>query len=436
MNPPVLVLILAGARGDRLHALGRLRTAAALPYGGKYRLIDFALSNCVHSGLYRIGVLTQYAPLSLHGHIGIGRAWDLDRRDGGVRLLPAYARQRDTNWYRGTADALMQNRNVIEDAQARHIVVVSGDLVGKIDFGPILERHEQRGAVLTMVTVPAPRALAEWRRPIHADASARVTRIDDSAAAPGAPVSSSIFVFRARELRARLDRPETGPDLMRDVIEPMLHEGFPVYAHPYDGYWRQIASIDAYYEASMELLAPYPALNLHDPDWLIYTPSEDRSPAVVSGSGDVTASLVAHGSRVDGTVRRSILFPGVHVDSGATVEDSIVMHDTRVLAGARVECAILDKQVRVGEGAHVRGSAGPGSSGSPGSSHWTNRDYPEDLASGLAVVGKRAEIPAGCAIGANTLIDIGVRESDFPGLDVAAGSVVRAAVSPRGGRRP
>lgn len=420
VNPPILVLILAGARSDRLHALGRLRTASALPYGGKYRVIDFALSNCVHSGLYRIGVLTQYAPLSLHGHIGIGRAWDLDRRDGGVRLLPAYARQRGTNWYRGTADALVQNRNVIEDAQARHILVLSGDLVAKINFGPILDRHEQRGAALTIVTVPAPSGAGEWRRPVLSEPGGRVTAIPDRAADVGAPVSSSVFLFRARELRARLDRPDVGPDLMRDVVEPMLAEGQPVYAHPFDGYWRQIASIDAYYEASMELLAPYPALNLHDPDWLIFTPSEDRAPAIVAGDGDPAGCLMAHGCRIEGTVRRSILFPGVHVAAGAVVEDSIVMHDARVLGGARVTRAIVDKGVRIGEGASVGGGEGP-----------PNRDYPEDLAAGLALIGKGAEVPAGGRIGANTLVDIGARESDFPARELGAGSVVRA----RGGRR-
>src|SRR6185503_11855506 len=159
--PPVLTLVLAGGRSDALLALGRIRTASALPFGGKYRVIDFTLSNCVHSGLTRIGVLTQYAPLSLQQHIGIGRAWDLDRRDGGIRLLQPYVRQRETNWYRGTADALVQNRNVIGDAQARHILVASGDLIYKMDYGPLIARHEERGASLTMVTVAAPNLESE-----------------------------------------------------------------------------------------------------------------------------------------------------------------------------------------------------------------------------------------------------------------------------------
>jgi glucose-1-phosphate adenylyltransferase len=415
VNPPILVLILAGARGDRLHALGRLRTAAALPYGGKYRVIDFALSNCVHSGLYRIGVLTQYAPLSLHGHIGIGRAWDLDRRDGGIRLLPAYVRQRETNWYRGTADALVQNRNVIADAQARHILVISGDLVAKVDFARLIERHEQRGAALTIVTAPPPGGPGEKRRAVRSDGGGRVLALPDEAPEPGSAMPASIYLFQARELRARLEAPEIGPDLVHDVVEPMIAEGQAVVAQAHEGYWRQMDSIDAYYEASMELLSPYPALNLHDPDWLIYTPSEDRAPAIVTGEGDASGSLMAHGCRVEGTVRRSILFPGVHVGPGAVVEDSIVMHDTRVLEGARVSRAIVDKAVRIGKGAAVGGGEGR-----------PNREFPEDLCSGLAVVGKRAEIPAGGRVGANTLIDMGVCESDFPGREAAPGTVVRA----------
>ena len=415
MNPPILVLILAGSRSDRLHALGRLRTASALPFGGKYRVIDFTLSNCVHSGLVRIGVLTQYAPLSLHSHIGIGRTWDLDRRDGGIRLLPAYVRQRDTNWYRGSADALVQNRNVIADAQARHILVISGDLVMKMDLAPLIGRHEQRGAALTIVTAPAPGGLGAARRAVVSAEDGRVQGIADEPAAPGEQGLASIYLFRARELRARLEAPDLGPDLVHDLVEPMIAGSLPVFADRVEGFWRQMGSIDSYYEASMELLQPFPALNLHDPDWHIYTPSEDRAPAVVTADGDASGSLVAHGCRVQGTVRRSILFPGVHVGPGSVVEDSIVMHDARILPNASVRKAIVDKSVRIGAGASVGGGDAP-----------PNGEYPEDLSSGLAVIGKGAEIPPRFRIGGNTLVDIGAHEPDFPAVGLPAGSVVRA----------
>src|SRR6267142_1209203 len=313
-----MTLVLAGGRSDALHALGRIRTASALPYGGKYRVIDFTLSNCVHSGLTRIGILTQYAPLSLQGHNGIGRAWDLDRRDGGIRLLPAYVRQRETNWYRGTADALVQNRNVIADAQARHILVVSGDLIYKMDYGPLIERHEARRSALTIVTARSPEGERGRHGVVQADAAGKARSfVERNGGSAGETVSASIYLFRGRDLMERLADPALGPDLVQDVIRPMIQGGLPVYADPFDSYWRDVGTIPAYFGASMDLLRPRPPLNLHDPDWLIYTPSEDRAPSVLGGGGDVTSSLVAHGGKIDGTVRRSILFPGVQIDAGA-----------------------------------------------------------------------------------------------------------------------
>ncbi len=421
MNPPLLVLILAGGKSERLHALGRVRTASALPFGGKYRVIDFTLSNCVHSGLTRIAILTQYAPLSLQGHIGIGKPWDLDRRDGGVRLLPPYVRQRETNWYRGTADALVQNRNVIADAQARHLLVLSGDLIYKMDYGRLIERHEASGAALTIVTTPTPDGEPDRYGYVKVDGEGRVVSFDEKPSAPtGDTIFAGIYLFRARDLQAMLERPGLGPDMVRDVVQPLLASGGRVMAYHHAEYWRDVGTIDAYYAASMELLRSSPALTLHDPDWLIYTPSEDRAPALVTGEGDVAGSLVVHGAHVEGTVRHSILFPGVHVAPGAVVEDSIVMHDARILPGARLSKAIVDKGVRIGERALV----GTGT-------EIANREFPRDLGSGLCVVGKGSEIPAGGRVGRNSLVEIGVREVDLEDGEVPSGEVVRARVASR-----
>jgi glucose-1-phosphate adenylyltransferase len=403
--PPVLTLVLAGGKSDALHALGRIRTASALPYGGKYRVIDFTLSNCVHSGLNRIGILTQYAPLSLHGHIGIGRAWDLDRRDGGIRLLQPYVRQRETNWYRGTADAVLQNRNVIEDAQARHILVLSGDLVYKMDYAELIRFHEERDAALTLVTAEAPTEESERYGYVEADSSGRVTALEEKPERSGgrSTVSAAVYAFRARDLMDRLRRPEGGPDLVHDVIQPMIAQGDRVFAYPHRGYWRDIGTVESYYDSNMDLVRPVPPLNLYDPDWLIYTPSEDRAPAVVGGEASVSQSLVSHGTRVEGTVRRSVLFPGVRVGPGAVVEDSIVMHDTSIAPGARLTRAIVDKSVVIGKDAAVGGHA----------------EKP-----GLCVVGKGSVVPAGARIGPSTRIEIGVSERDYPGREVVAGSVI------------
>ncbi|HMI32064.1 MAG TPA: sugar phosphate nucleotidyltransferase [Candidatus Limnocylindrales bacterium] len=423
--PPVLVLVLAGGRSDALRALGRIRTASALPYGGKYRVIDFTLSNCVHSGLTRIGILTQYAPLSLHGHLGIGRAWDLDRRDGGLILLQPYVRQRETNWYRGTADALVQNRNVIEDAQARHILVLSGDLIYKMDYAELIRFHEERDAALTLVTVRAPSDEPERYGFVQADGGGRVSALEEKPKRPGGNmVSAAIYLFRARELLQCLRRPDGGPDLVRDVIQPMIANGASVFAYPHRGYWRDIGTLESYYESNMDLVRPVPPLNLYDPDWLIYTPSEDRSPVVVSANAAVSQSLISHGSRVEGKVTRSILFPGVHVGAGAVVEDSIVMHDSRVAPGARLTRAIVDKRVTIGPeavvGSRVQTPAG---------------EAPRERFSGLCVVGKGSVIPSNARIGADTLIEIGVSERDFPTGDIGAGSVIRPASVPASARR-
>jgi glucose-1-phosphate adenylyltransferase len=397
-----------------------MRPASALPFGGKYRVIDFTLSNCVHSGLTRIGILTQYAPLSLQQHIGIGRAWDLDRRDGGVRLLQPYVRQRETNWYRGTADALVQNRNVIADAQARHILVASGDLVYKMDYGRLIERHESRGSILTVVTAPCPDDEPERYGPIEVDASGRVIRFEDrTAAGTGTTVSASVYLFRGRELLTKLQDRSLGPDLVRDVIRPMVRDGLAVHTYPLDGYWRDVSTLEAYYAAHMDLLRERPPLNLNDPDWLIYTPSEDRAPALCSNGGDIVSSMVSHGARIEGTVRHSVIFPGVHIGPNATVEDSIVMHDARVLPGATLHGAIVDKQVRIGENV-VIGVGEP----------VPHREHPHDLSNGLSVLGKGAEVPAGTRIGRNTLIETRVHETDFVG-DVPSGSTVRARMRGR-----
>jgi glucose-1-phosphate adenylyltransferase len=411
--PPVLVLVLAGGKSDALRALGRIRTASALPYGGKYRVIDFTLSNCVHSGLTRIGILTQYAPLSLHEHIGIGRAWDLDRRDGGIRLLQPYVRQRQTNWYRGTADAVLQNRNVIEDAHPRHILVLSGDLVYKMDYAELIRVHEERDAALSLVTVEPPSEEPERYGFVQLDGNGRVSALDEKPKrSEGRVVSAAIYLFRARDLLQRLG-PDSGPDLVRDVIQPMIAERATVLAYPHRGYWRDIGTIESYYESNMDLVRMPPPLNLYDPDWLIYTPSEDRAPAVLGAQAVVQRSLVSHGARVEGSVVRSILFPGVHVEAGATVEDSIVMHDARIAAGARLHRAIVDKRVVIGSGAEL----GSGSSRARGE----NR---HGAGPGLCVVGKGSVIPDGTRIGTDTLVEIGVQERDFPNREIAAGSVI------------
>jgi glucose-1-phosphate adenylyltransferase len=279
----------------------------------------------------------------------------------------------------------------------------------------LIARHEARGSVLTMVTTRSPDDEPERHGIVDVDDSGRVRAVEARReGGPGTPVAASIYLFRGRDLLARLADPSLGPDLVADVIRPMIEEDLPVHAEPFDGYWHDVTTIDSYYAASMDLLRPLPPIHLNDPDWLIYTPSEDRAPCLLGGSAEVSSSMIAHGTRIEGTVRRSILFPGVHVGAGAVVEDSIVMHDTRVLKGARLHRAIIDKQVRIGEGAEV-------GMGEP----VRHREHPHDLGTGLCVIGKGAEVPSGAKVGRNTLVEIGVRELDYGRDEVPSGSTVR-----------
>ena len=338
-------------------------------------------------------------------------------------------RQRATNWYQGTADAVRQNRNVIEDAHAKHILVLSGDLVYKMDYGDVVRFHEERNAALTMVTVSAPATERDRYGYVTVQDGYRIAALHEKPKNPeGGLVSAAIYLFRARDLLERLGRPGTGPDLVADVIEPMIRDRAGVAAYPHRDYWRDIGTIDAYYAANMDLVRPVPPLNLHDPDWLIYTPSQDRPPALLGAESDVAGSLLSHGTRVDGSVRRSVIFPGVHVGAGAVVEDSIVLHDSRILPGAHVSRAIVDKGVRIGENAIVGvGEIRP------------HRQHPRDLHSGLCLVGKGAEIPGSARIGTNVIVEVGVRESDFDGVVVPSGGTVvprPAEAAAKGTARP
>jgi len=266
-----------------------------------------------------------------------------------------------------------------------------------------------------VVTTTSPDDEAERYGIVEVDGTGRVRAVEvRREAGPGTQVAASIYLFRGRDLLGRLADPSLGPDLVADVIRPMIEEGLPVHAEPFDGYWHDVTTIDSYYAASMDLLRPLPPIHLNDPDWLIYTPSEDRAPSLLGKNADVASSMIAHGTRIEGSVRRSILFPGVHVGEGAIVEDSIVMHDTRILPGARLHRAIIDKQVRIGEGAEV-------GVGEP----VRHREHPHDLGGGLCVIGKGAEVPAGAKVGRNTLVEIGVRERDYARDEVPSGSTVR-----------
>ena len=346
MSSSVLTLILAGGEGERLSILSQVRAKPGVPFGGKYRIIDFSLSNVVNSGLTDVGILTQYAPRSLMDHIGVGRPWDLDRNHGGVTLLqPFIGRGRPRDWYRGTADAVLRNLEFIEDRQPTLVLVLAGDHVYKMDYRPFIERHRERNAEVTCAVRTVPIQEAHRFGILEVAPDGRVTDfIEKPASPPSNLVSMGVYVFSWPFLRDVLSAERI--DFGRDVLPAMVAEGRRVYAYHYGGYWQDVGTVESYWQTSLDLLSADPGIELNDRGWLIYTRSEERPPARIGPDASITRSMVSHGCVVEGTVDHSILSPGVRVARGATVRDSIVLFDAVVEEGAVVDRAIVDKEAR------------------------------------------------------------------------------------------
>jgi len=410
-----MALILAGGEGERLSILSSVRAKPAVPFGGKYRIIDFSLSNCVNSDITDVLVLTQYNPRSLNDHIGLGRPWDLDRNRGGVKLLQPYiARGRVAEWYRGTADAVLRNLNVIEHSDADTIVVLAGDHIYKMDYQPFVQAHRRRRADVTIAVRRVPLIDATRMGILALDDADRVTDWQEKPKQPRSDLASmGVYVFSKRALRRWLR--EDLIDFGGNVIPAMLADGARVFGYRFSGYWQDVGTIQSFWEANLALVEDHPELDLYDPDWVIHTKSEERAPAKVGATAQIHRSLISHGCVIDGTVVNSVLSPGVRVDVGAVVRDSIVMFDSVIRAGAVVDRAILDKEVVVGQGAIV----GEGPYDGP-----PNKQEPSRLNTGITVVGKQSIVPRGARLGRNVRVGSEVRSSDFVTRTVRAGGSV------------
>ncbi len=422
-----MAIILAGGEGERLSILSAIRAKPAVPFGGKYRIIDFTLSNCVNSDIDDVLVLTQYAPRSLTDHIGLGRPWDLDRARGGVRLLQPYvARGRGGEWYRGTADAVLQNLGAIEQHPADTILVLAGDHIYKMDYQPFVQAHRRKRADVTIGVRQVPLAEASRMGILALDDSDRIVDWQEKPKQPKSDLASmGVYVFSKRALLRWLD--ESLTDFGGNVIPAMLEGGARVFGYRFGGYWQDVGTIQSYWEANLALLVDRPELDLYDREWTVFTKSEERPPAKVGPTAQVHRSLISHGCVIHGTVVNSVLSPGVRVEVGAVVRDSIVMFDSVIRSNAVVDRAILDKEVVVGQGSIV----GHGPDDPP------NRDEPTRLNTGITVVGKQAVIPRGTRIGRNVRIDEGVRSGDFRSRSVPTGGTIRqgGARAPRRTRR-
>lgn len=415
----VLTLILAGGEGSRLSILGEKRAKPAMPFGGKYRIIDFPLSNAVNSNLYRVAVLTQYRPHSLMDHIGIGDPWDLDRRrPDGVQIWQPYRGRNDQDWYRGTADALYQNRAFIRGDGGDLTLVLSGDHIYKQDYRELLRYHQETGADLT-VAVMHVRADEVHRFGIMSvDDNYRITKFAEKPKQSESTLASmGIYVFNTEFLLRRLEEDaadkSSAHDFGKNIIPQMVARD-KVYAYPFEGYWVDVGTIDAYWSTSLELLDQKPALDLYDESWVIHTRSEERPPVRFGSRSEVYNSLISNGCVIDGEVINSVLSPGVIVEHGATVRDSVIMNDTVVRAGALVDRCVMDKGVVVGAGAQV----GTSDDNTP------NKSEPDRIYSGITIVGKGAQLADNIVVGRNCRIDAGVRPGDFKQLDLPSGTTV------------
>jgi glucose-1-phosphate adenylyltransferase len=418
----VVAMILAGGQGERLSVLSRERAKPAVPFGGKYRIIDFTLSNCVNSGLYDVAVLTQYRPHSLNDHIGIGRPWDLDRSYRGVRLLQPFLGREDSDWYRGTADAVHQNLSFVTTSRRdESILILSGDHIYKMDYRDMLEFHERVEADATVAVFEVPLEEANRFGTLVTDESNRVIAWEEKPENPRSSlISMGIYAFDKNLLATRLAEDAGNPDSARDFgrnIIPSMVQRDRVFAYRFGGYWRDVGTIESYWDSNMELLEDPPCFDIYDPDWVIHTRSEERPPARVLAHARVARSLISHGCTLYGTVEHSLLSPGVVVGAGAVVRDSIVMTDTVIGPGAVVDRCILDKEVLIEQGALL----GFGDASAP------NLLEPQRINGGITIVGKRALVPAGMRIGRNCMIDAGARVSDYGGAtEIPSGGSVLA----------
>ncbi|MGQ9472892.1 MAG: glucose-1-phosphate adenylyltransferase [Candidatus Caldatribacteriaceae bacterium] len=411
----VIAMVLAGGEGRRLDILSEKRAKPAVPFGGKYRIIDFCLSNCVHSDIDCIGVLTQYNPRSLNDHIRTGKAWDLDRLRGGIFLLQPYISDVLTNWYRGTADAIYQNLNFIQEKNPKLVLILSGDHVYKMDYRPLIEFHVSRNADLTISVIEVPWEEAHRFGILSVDAEGRVMEFEEKPAYPKSNLASmGIYVFDRdvleEEVKLEAQKTATSFDFGQDIIPRMITTR-RVFAFLFQGYWKDVGTLDAYWEANMELLKPDPPLDLYDSKWPIYTPVEDRPPVKLGKEAVVENSILGSGTIINGKIVNSILFNGVYVSEGVEIRNSIVMDDTVIEYGTHLDRVIVDKLVVIGREAFI----GYGEDFTP------NRRFPQMLQSGLTVVGKNTRIPPGTIVGRNCRIGSDLSGESFPGSFIPSG---------------
>ena len=392
----MIAMLLAGGQGSRLGVLTAKVAKPAVAFGGKYRIIDFPLSNCINSGIDTVGVLTQYQPLRLNTHIGIGIPWDLDRNFGGVTILPPYEKSDNSEWYTGTANAIYQNLDYMETFHPEYVLILSGDHIYKMDYEVMLDFHKQNGAEVTIAVMPVPMEEAKRFGIMITDNDRRITDFEEKPENPRSNLASmGIYIFNWKTLKEALltNASQPGLDFGKHII-PYCHEkGAPLYAYEFNGYWKDVGTLSSYWEANMELIDIVPEFNLYEEYWKIYTKSEILPPQYLGSDSIVERSIIGEGSEIYGQVYNSVIGCGVTVGEGTVIRDSIIMNETRIGSHCELHKAIvaentvIEDDVRLGIGEEAE-----------------NETDPHIYNSGIVAVGEKSFIPQGVTVGKNSVV--------------------------------
>ncbi|RQD74179.1 MAG: glucose-1-phosphate adenylyltransferase [Halanaerobium sp. MSAO_Bac5] len=416
-----LALILAGGRGSRLDLLSAHRAKPSVPFGGKFRLIDFALSNCVNSGIFNVGVLTQYLPHSLNQHISIGKPWDLDRKKGGVTILqPFRGKPGKTDWYEGTAHAIYKNLSYLKSQNPDQIIILSGDHVYEMDYSKMIDYHIKKGADLTIAAQPVSYEDASRFGILDCNDEMKITDFVEKPENPPSNLASmGIYVFKKEILLEVLEKYCTNEssDFGHNIIPPMIEKN-NVYLYEYDDYWRDVGTLDSYWETNLELTKSLPELNLYCEEWKIQTRSEEKPPVKFGKHGSSSCSLISNGAIINGEVSRSIISPGVYIEKGAVVKNSIIFNNSIIRSNSIIDKTIVDKEVEIKENCKI----------GYGDDHTANREKPDLLANGLNIIAKRATIPEGTTMGRNCRVFSYVGKNGFDGKNISSGSTIKSGV--------
>lgn len=412
----MIAMLLAGGQGSRLGVLTSKVAKPAVAFGGKYRIIDFPLSNCINSGIDTVGVLTQYQPLRLNTHIGIGIPWDLDRNNGGVTVLPPYEKSNNSEWYSGTANAIYQNMNYMEQYNPEYVLILSGDHIYKMDYEVMLDFHKENNADVTIATMPVPLEEASRFGIVIADEDKRIQDFEEKPEHPRSNLASmGIYIFSWKVLKDALNamKDQGNCDFGKHII-PYCHEKKQrLFAYEYNGYWKDVGTLGSYWEANMELIDLIPEFNLYEEYWKIYTKSDIIQPQYLSADSIVEKSIIGEGSEIYGEVHSSVIGAGVTVGKGSVVRDSIIMKGTQIGENVVIDKAIIAENCSIGDNVTLGvGEEKP------------NKFNDKIYSFGLVTIGEDSEVPSNVSVGKNTAISGKTTKEDYPEGVLDSGEVI------------